>query len=532
MMPQKLGTQKLGLKNNNVESDIEKFRKKQNIKKAETELNEAQNTYNQELESYQSSIYNINSEENPTTDENIVKEESEYDNAYLELAREAEEYKQTLTKYGYVSSVPDIEKSMVSNKEYLGKVKGYQNSYKGYSKERQEYLNELESLEMQNNALKEGSEYLTASTKLAESIVALNPDDSEVLVKLDEEKKYFKDEENRISVFNQSLISTPLESGDFVEQQENFMNFAESNKDLIENSSRNYKLYENMLNSFSSTDRYVQKYLTNPEYDIINQGDTTIIRKKPISFVTEEEWSKGDKTKRKYETYNAHELVLKNGKLASEIYRDTTMLERNSDREYKFVDYGSYITKNLQFQDNKISKKDEFKYFKEVDESGGGSIYRLYSPFQSKSVDYNKKEGWSMSQPRTEFVRFKVNDRTNLKPSGFDSMGEPIFITPSNLFGNAKNKLKKSEFELSNLKVISNTTSYNLPQKTKETLKQYNPKQQILVQRRTQQDALFLTTKVPYKKSIQENLMINFKQGKLTKKEYNEAVKNTKKFKF
>lgn len=270
-----------------------------------------------------------------------------------------------------------------------------------------------------------------------------------------EYQKYKTDQEQQVQTENTKLtqLHTAFEDalskedfqGDFADRLSEFNAFAQANKDVIEQSTKNYQTYSNLMSQITSPEAYLKQFMSNPDYELINQGDQTIIREKPQQYMSRLNSTKGGKDYQ-YDTYVPHEIVVSDGgKIQSEIFRGVAKTRGWKSSDYKQYEYAPYVTKQLTFSGDNLATKQEFASKRIAYEKSGKDIYEGYETYQTKSTDFQQGFSTQFSSPKGQ---------KQFLPEQKAQPQKDYKIEASNLFGAATNKLKVGETELTNKQSI------------------------------------------------------------------------------
>ena len=328
---------------------------------------------------------------------NILEAEKQRKKEYMEYRKQQEEYKRQ-----------DSERALL-----LSEYKSFEDAALSYDKEREDYINELEEDDLSGVNPLEVEEYNQAADKLAKISFSLgnklkNDEIIKISEELESEKASLYGEKIKVESFNNvysDYISKETKGKDFSEQLEEFGSFVNANAELISNNSRNYKLYESLKSKRISSEEYLNQYKNDPNYTVIDISPTEqVIKAKEIEFV-ERKWG-GDNKKDKQDKskYTPHEIFLKEGKIDKEVFRGITPTTRNKSYSSYDYRYESFITKELDYDNNFLKNKTEFESYVKTQKSGNnGKDRKIYDIFQKSEKEYMDnflKGGWTAKKPQ------------------------------------------------------------------------------------------------------------------------------------
>lgn len=290
------------------------------------------------------------------------------------------------------------------------------------------------------------------------------------------EREYYLSEQERLnnlwSNFNKAFESLSLE-GDYVERNEKLNEFANTNRDLILGSIKNYRRFNELYETISEPNKYAKSFIDNTNYELVYENDKKIIRKKPESYVKEyeyERWQEEETTKSgaiRYKTktseeydygqYYNHILILnQDDSLLEELFYSPYIKTSYKEPNYQWKKGDILKTKELKFEDNKLLSRSTYDIYTNKEYSDiyyewsgklrkGTAVYSESKPYQKTYVNYKEQYGWNMPTIRGEITRIYV-PKPDIKPQEIKK--QDILIQPSNLFGTSKNILRQGEYEL------------------------------------------------------------------------------------
>jgi hypothetical protein len=451
-MPQRIGVQKLS--NNQFSSGtLTNVSRERNVKKSYQDYLNAQANLAAKQDEYSNTFENFD-------EQTALQKKTEYEQALAGSASASDilnrKYK---AAYGMSNKELEANKMSIMSELEQGNTRSQAIDYtarqKEYMKERDEYLATLQDKNVRTDYNKEEQEYLQASDRMlgkATPILFGGEERTKLASDLQAERDSLATEKVSVFAFNNKLGELSINEDDYVGKREQYFGFLNQSRDLIQNSARNFAIYEDLDKKYNvSPDEYGAGFLNNPEYtkqfvkantvytktqvgtnqyanpiwgnvastvyeNVADESQATgfVLKSKGVQYKVQENTPRykysrdkyGNKIKWDadpdiYGTMSKHELVFnKEGKLQEERVNDN-FFERIIDGSSSNNSSVVFAKEKNVFGGNEILSKTEQNAFMRLEGNGvKEKELSLVSTF-----DFQKGTGMMFSAPRKETIR-------------------------------------------------------------------------------------------------------------------------------